>query len=427
MLLPKVMIKVFVLTAWIFLLTGIAAGQETAGCVTDIALLLDTCPSSDPALSMILDDFEIRRNGVIIGNTPCSEPLSAMPLEQYSDELILIQGLRVIHYMDSGRSDHLPWTPGTMYEWMRSKIGGINISDTASTSFCCEMYDGEFFIVVKAQDDFNRDFDRTWQGLSGNIGLYAHEVRHRDGFGHVSCCPTGGSGCDQTYDEGNLSPYAIQWWLNASWLTGYLPVGFSCGDPFDVQQIASWHLSATNGFRNRFCDDQPPLLDIPESPGGECDTSRPDVNVNGIADECEPAVHVEVPLDINPSDCPNEFTVNLKSRGRLPMAIPGTEDFDVAQIDVSTITIAGLIFPVQEPSIDDVSVYAEGDECICQVGVDGYDDLVLHFSRQDVIQALGLTEPEPGTTETIEVTVEGALIDGTPFQATDCLVLMARD
>jgi formylglycine-generating enzyme len=132
-----------------------------------------------------------------------------------------------------------------------------------------------------------------------------------------------------------------------------------------------------------------------------------------------------VDLDIGPSDCPNDFTINLKSKGRLPMAILGTEEFDVSQIDANTISIGGIVFPVKTPAIEDVSAPVGGEECACQIGIDGYADLVLHFSRRDVIQALGLDMMVPGTV--VPVTVEGNLSDGTPFQATDCVTLVGRE
>ena len=57
-----------------------------------------------------------------------------MALSQYTDELIVLQGLRTIYYMDLGRSGHLPWTAGTLYGWMKSKIGGINIRTDSTAS-----------------------------------------------------------------------------------------------------------------------------------------------------------------------------------------------------------------------------------------------------------------------------------------------------
>jgi len=122
---------------------------------------------------------------------------------------------------------HLPWTPGTLYGWMKSKIGGMNIRTGISNSYCCDTQFGvKPYIAIQAQNDGNRDFDRPWRGIAGNLDLYFHEVRHLDTSGHVSCCGING-GCDSTYDEANLLPYGVQWWLNNAWLTGNLYVEFS--------------------------------------------------------------------------------------------------------------------------------------------------------------------------------------------------------
>ena len=45
-----------------------------------------------------------------------------------------------------------------------------------------------------------------------------------------------------------------------------------------------------------------------------------------------------VEIDIKPGSCPNSW--NRESNGVLPVAILGTEDFDVTQIDVSSVTIS---------------------------------------------------------------------------------------
>jgi len=136
---------------------------------------------------------------------------------------------------------------------------------------------------------------------------------------------------------------------------------------------------------------------------------------------------VPVPLDIkpglDPDDCPNLFTVNLQGKGRLPMAILGTEDVDVSGIEVDSISIAGTVFPLKTPSVDDVSSPALA-ECECHGGPDGIDDLVIHVSRRDLIVALGLEEIDPGTV--VPVTVTGSMPDGTPITATDCITLVAR-
>ncbi|UCD30094.1 MAG: hypothetical protein JSV03_06375 [Planctomycetota bacterium] len=133
---------------------------------------------------------------------------------------------------------------------------------------------------------------------------------------------------------------------------------------------------------------------------------------------------VTAPLDITPHDCPNLFTVNMKSKGRIPMAILGSEDLNVADINIDSISIGEVIFPVKTPSIEDVSG-PMGDPCACGTGVpDGYDDLVVHFSRRDLIGALGLDLLEVGTE--VEVIVKGD-IGGDVIEAKDCITLQARE
>lgn len=242
----------------------------------DIGPLLESCPQHDPAYTQIRNDFELRRNGVPILDIPCSEPVSAMPVAQYTDELIAVQALRAVLYMDLG-STPLPWAPGMrLYDWMKSKKAGINIVDGASVSSCCGTIDGKLFFTWAAQDESNREFDREWRGIAGDIDLFAHELRHRDGFPHVRCC-TGqnpsdpNNACDQTYDESNLGAYGVQWWLNYHWLTGDFYTGFSCMDPTTVSTIASWHNVAVQpGPTSRFCTGGPPAVTLPANPGGQC-------------------------------------------------------------------------------------------------------------------------------------------------------------
>jgi len=141
--------------------------------------------------------------------------------------------------------------------------------------------------------------------------------------------------------------------------------------------------------------------------------------------------HPTISLDILPSDCPNLFTVNKKGKGRLPMAILGTEHFDVYEINLDSISIVsrgGTVFPVRTPQIEDVSTLNSNEQCECQIDVaDGYGDLIIHFSRREVILALGLDQIEPTTVIPIPIVVEGSLLDGTPFKAMDCVTLVERE
>jgi len=240
--------------------------------ISNIVQFLDTCPQSDPNLLQILNDFQIRRDGVLVTIFPCTEPVSQMPVAQYTDELIALQVLRAMYYMDRGTSGHLPWTPGGLYDWMKAKIGGVNIVTGVVGGWCCTEIDGRMFFVGGTHDDYNREFDKTWDGISNVMAFYAHERRHMDdgGFPHSSCCGIA-NGCDDHFDPNNLSTYAVQWWLEKCWLEGDINVGVGCLSQALIQQDALWHQGAANGqYASRFCYTKPPVLTMPATPGGPC-------------------------------------------------------------------------------------------------------------------------------------------------------------
>jgi hypothetical protein len=140
-----------------------------------------------------------------------------------------------------------------------------------------------------------------------------------------------------------------------------------------------------------------------------------------------------VRLDIKPNSCPNPLNVQLfefaedgipAKGGVLPVAVLGTVDFDVYDIDVSTLLLEGVP-PIMQgggPRVEDVATPSPNtDECACtKFGPDGLDDLTMKFSAQHVISALS-----PGTPgETRTLTMMGTLVDGTQFEAQDCVVFV---
>ena len=135
-------------------------------------------------------------------------------------------------------------------------------------------------------------------------------------------------------------------------------------------------------------------------------------------------VYVEVPVDIKPGSCPNP--VNVVSRGVLPVAILGTADFDVTQIDPSTILLNGVA-PLRysfedvgrpyEPCTGKWHAYACNECC-----GDGYMDLSLKFDTQEFVASLG----EVPDREVITVDLKASLIDGTPIEGQDVIVILAK-
>lgn len=93
-----------------------------------------------------------------------------------------------------------------------------------------------------------------------------------------------------------------------------------------------------------------------------------------------PEFDITVSVDVKPMSWPNPLNVNKK--GVLPVAILGTEDFDVTQIDPATILLEGVA-PLRW-ALEDVGT--PGDQL---AGPDGFTDLTLKFDAQEIVAALG--------------------------------------
>ncbi|QUP53620.1 hypothetical protein GO998_07505 [Ralstonia syzygii] len=262
--------------------------------ICDNVQFFDECPTSDPIFAKIVSDFKIRKDGVLIdaATLTCTPPISTMPIAAYTDELVLLQALRAIYYMDLGRTNHLPWTSKALYDWLLEKVGGFEISSTAANDYWAgQMFlsagDTANYFVIRAKSNTTRDYQRKWAGPAGistMISLMMHERRHGDGsaFNHVRCCPAQNpsdpnNACDPTYEEtANLSPYGIQYWLEKNWVSGYINVGVGCITPAADQTTAiNWMWQDGNAHvypaSSNFCTNTPPLLsNANDSPSCAC-------------------------------------------------------------------------------------------------------------------------------------------------------------
>ena len=136
---------------------------------------------------------------------------------------------------------------------------------------------------------------------------------------------------------------------------------------------------------------------------------------------------LSVSVDIKPGSCPNP--VNLKSQGVLPVAILGTPDFDVTQIDPLTITLSregveGEVAPIRSAH-EDVGTPFVGEACGCHdLNGDGIMDLTLKFNTQEVVTALEL---DTVGGETVALTVSGALeTNGLTIEGADCVLVLDK-
>jgi hypothetical protein len=114
---------------------------------------------------------------------------------------------------------------------------------------------------------------------------------------------------------------------------------------------------------------------------------------------------IAVGLDIKPDGSPNR--VNPYSRGVIPVAILGDEDFDVADIDVTTLRFG---FGSVSPAHDLTDTFAYNDH-LQDVNRDGFVDLVAHFPTKDARIACGDES----------ATLTGETLDSQPFEGTDAI------
>jgi hypothetical protein len=157
---------------------------------------------------------------------------------------------------------------------------------------------------------------------------------------------------------------------------------------------------------------------------------------------------MSVDIDIKPQSCPNPLNIkpyiqpDLFNHGTadddvlakggpgptpppsavLPVAILGTDNFDVYDVDPSSVQLEGV--SATRWAYQDVSTPMEedADSCDCNTyGPDGYTDLTLKFYYADVVAAVGAVNDG----DVIQLFLTGSLTDGTDFEGYDCMIVRA--
>jgi len=134
---------------------------------------------------------------------------------------------------------------------------------------------------------------------------------------------------------------------------------------------------------------------------------------------------IEVPLDIKPTSCPNPL--NVKSKGKLPVAILGTSNFDITQIDVTTIQLEGVspLRSDQEDVATPFQPFTGKEDCDLDCtteGPDGHLDLTLKFDTQTIVATLGAVNDG----DCLVLKLTGNLLDGTPIVGEDVVVIKKK-
>lgn len=139
---------------------------------------------------------------------------------------------------------------------------------------------------------------------------------------------------------------------------------------------------------------------------------------------------ISVAFDIKPGSCPNPL--NLNSKGVLALAVLGTDEFDVYNIDPATVMLTmngngdDSVAPLRW-AYEDAATPFKGELCDCHDhNGDGYIDLTLKFETQEIVNTLGLSSY---VGETIPLSLTGNLKEdygGTPIYGQDCVWIIEK-
>ena len=142
---------------------------------------------------------------------------------------------------------------------------------------------------------------------------------------------------------------------------------------------------------------------VNENPGTGLDSGSILVIVGSYNDNLPSLCSISIEIDINPGSDLNCF--NSDGHGIIPVAILGSETFDVTEVDPTTVTL------------DNQTVKTKGNgdaqASIEDVNDDGFDDLVIKIMDADGTYAEG-----EGT-----ATLTGELFDGTPIEGSDSICI----
>jgi len=132
-----------------------------------------------------------------------------------------------------------------------------------------------------------------------------------------------------------------------------------------------------------------------------------------------------VAVDIKPGSCPNPL--NLKSNGLLPVAVLGGEEFNVYDIDTTSIRLMGVA--AVRSSFEDVASPSSdlANRCECAIiNPDGFMDLTLKFRTQDIATELLRSSGELVNGGEYLLVLSGELFDGTVIKGEDCVKLVGN-
>jgi hypothetical protein len=139
-----------------------------------------------------------------------------------------------------------------------------------------------------------------------------------------------------------------------------------------------------------------------------------------------------VPVDVKPGSCSNPL--NIKSKGVFSVAILGTNDFSVQDVEESSIVLEG-VSPIKSDYEDVATPFEPGMEKLSDFdcpdeGPDGFLDLVLKFETQEVLEAVEASlDRDLDDGEVVWLTLHGNLMeqfDSAAIEGEDAIVILRK-
>ena len=126
-------------------------------------------------------------------------------------------------------------------------------------------------------------------------------------------------------------------------------------------------------------------------------------------------LYQHVPVSIKPRICPKILWMQNDHRpynGIFPVAILGTDEFNVESIDITSVAVMGSsglepVFPTHYKLVDisSPSFHYEQCECSLESHPDGYIDIIFYFEKRDVIAIPEIKYADDG--DEIVLTIKG--------------------
>jgi hypothetical protein len=204
-----------------------------------------------------------------------------------------------------------------------------------------------------------------------------------------------------------LHVYDGAWWGDhfRFWMTGYPAVNH--------EEAWDWYDPDFNPYYHSIND----LLDHVD-PGFT--TDNVEVAVAAMATLASADPPQPVVCDMIPGSCPNPF--NPKSRGVTSALLLGSADFDVSEVNISSLRLEDWVSPSKIRFADMSSSNHDTGHPCADMAPDGFADISIKFSTQDITSVIGRVKKG----DAVSLRLRGRMFDGTVFEGEDVVMIVGK-